>query len=56
MSEHGKQVFDACLKAPFATLGIVADDKYLLGLHFLPATVPAKPPPASCRWICRNRF
>ena len=44
MSEHGKQVFDACLKAPFATLGIVADDKYLLGLHFLPATVPAKAP------------
>ena len=37
-------VFAACLKAPFATLGIVADEKHLLGVHFLPASVAAKAP------------
>ena len=37
-------VFAACLKAPFATLGIVADEKHLLGVHFLPASVAAKTP------------
>ena len=44
MTPYDKQVFDACLKAPFATLGIVADDKHLLGIHFLPARVAAKAP------------
>ena len=36
--------FQACIKTPFATLGIVADDQHLLGVHFLPASVPAKAP------------
>jgi methylated-DNA-[protein]-cysteine S-methyltransferase len=44
MTANDKHVFDACLKAPFGTLGIVADDKHLLGVHFLPASVPAKAP------------
>jgi len=44
MKTDDRHVFDACLKAPFATLGIVADDKYLLGVHFLPASAPAKTP------------
>ena len=47
MTNDDKHVFDACLKAPFATLGIVADDKYLLGVHFLPASVAAKTPRAN---------
>ena len=44
MKPNDRQVFDACLKAPFATLGIVTDDKHLLGIHFLPTSVPAKTP------------
>lgn len=36
--------FDACLKAPFATLGIVTDATSLIGLHFLPTAVAAKTP------------
>ncbi len=37
-------VFAACVKTPFATLGVVADDRHLLGLHFLPAHHAAKAP------------
>ena len=37
-------LFAARLKAPFATLGIVADEKHLLGVHFLPVSVAAKTP------------
>jgi methylated-DNA-[protein]-cysteine S-methyltransferase len=37
-------LFAACVKTPFATLGVVADDRHLLGLHFLPAGVAAKAP------------
>ena len=44
MTPYDKHVFDACLVAPFGTLGIVADDRHLLGVHFLPATVAAKTP------------
>ncbi len=44
MSTNDRHVFDACVKTPFATLGIVTDDKHLLALHFLPASVPAKAP------------
>ncbi len=36
--------YNACIKAPFATLGIVADDTHLLAIHFLPASIHAKPP------------
>jgi methylated-DNA-[protein]-cysteine S-methyltransferase len=44
MNANDRHVFDACLKAPFGALGIIADDKHLLGVHFLPANVPAKAP------------
>ena len=44
MRTEDRHVFSACLKAPFATLGIVADDTHLLGLHFLPTSVAAKAP------------
>ena len=33
--------YDARLKTPFATLGIVASDTYLLQIHFLPKDVTA---------------
>ena len=36
--------FQARVKTPFATLGIVADDRNVLSLRFLPAGVPAKAP------------
>ncbi len=44
MTPYDRHVFDACLIAPFGTLGIVTDEKHLLGVHFLPANVAAKPP------------
>ena len=36
--------YDARLKAPFATLGIIASETHLLHLHFLPMDVSAKVP------------
>ena len=36
--------YDARLKAPFATLGIIASDTHLLHIHFLPMDVIAKAP------------
>ena len=36
--------YDARLKAPFATLGIIASDTHLLHVHFLPMDVTAKAP------------
>ncbi len=44
MKPDDRHVFAACLKAPFGTLGIVTDETHLLGVHFLPASVPAKAP------------
>ena len=37
-------VFDACVRTPFATLGINASDTHLTGIRFLAPTVPAKMP------------
>ncbi|HEX4858889.1 MAG TPA: methylated-DNA--[protein]-cysteine S-methyltransferase [Usitatibacteraceae bacterium] len=39
-----KLAFDACVRTPFATLGIVTSSTHLTGLHFLPASVAAKAP------------
>jgi methylated-DNA-[protein]-cysteine S-methyltransferase len=39
-----KSMYAACVKTPFATLGIVADDKHLLGLRFLPMNITAMAP------------
>jgi methylated-DNA-[protein]-cysteine S-methyltransferase len=36
--------YDARLKTPFATLGIIASDTHLLQIHFLPMDVLAKAP------------
>jgi methylated-DNA-[protein]-cysteine S-methyltransferase len=36
--------FDACVRAPFATLGITASGSHLTGIRFLSPTVPAKMP------------
>ena len=36
--------YDARLKTPFATLGILASDTHLLQIHFLPKDVTAKAP------------
>ena len=36
--------YDARLKVPFATLGIIASDTHLLQVHFLPKDVTAKAP------------
>ena len=36
--------YQARIKAPFATLGVIADDAYVQAIHFLPASVAAKSP------------
>ena len=36
--------FQACLRAPFATLGISASDTHVTGIRFLSPDVPAKAP------------
>ena len=36
--------FQACLRAPFATLGITTTDTHVTGIRFLSPTVPAKAP------------
>jgi methylated-DNA-[protein]-cysteine S-methyltransferase len=36
--------FDACVRAPFATLGITASDTHLTGIRFLAPTVPGRMP------------
>jgi methylated-DNA-[protein]-cysteine S-methyltransferase len=36
--------YDARIKAPFATLGVIASDTHVLALHFLPVSITAKSP------------
>ena len=36
--------YQARIKAPFATLGVIADDAYVQAIHFLPISVAAKSP------------
>jgi methylated-DNA-[protein]-cysteine S-methyltransferase len=38
------EAFQACLRAPFATLGITATDTHVTGIRFLAPTTPAKAP------------
>lgn len=38
------EAFAACLRAPFATLGITTTDRHLTGVRFLSPAVPAKAP------------
>jgi methylated-DNA-[protein]-cysteine S-methyltransferase len=39
------EAFQACLRAPFATLGITATDRHVTGIRFLAPSVAAKAPP-----------
>jgi methylated-DNA-[protein]-cysteine S-methyltransferase len=45
MPEGGANVFQACVRTPFATLGITATDKHVTGIRFLAPTVRAFAPP-----------
>ena len=36
--------YQARIKAPFATLGVIADNAYVQAIHFLPSSVAAKSP------------
>ncbi|HEX5129724.1 MAG TPA: methylated-DNA--[protein]-cysteine S-methyltransferase [Usitatibacter sp.] len=38
------EAFQACLRAPFATLGITTTDTHVTGIRFLAPTTPAKAP------------
>jgi methylated-DNA-[protein]-cysteine S-methyltransferase len=40
----GAESFQACLRAPFATLGITATDTHVTGIRFLAPSVAAKAP------------
>ncbi len=37
--------FQACVRTPFATLGISATDRFVTGVRFLAPSVPGKAPP-----------
>jgi methylated-DNA-[protein]-cysteine S-methyltransferase len=43
-ANHDLEVFQACLRAPFATLGITATDKHVTGIRYLAPTAPARAP------------
>jgi methylated-DNA-[protein]-cysteine S-methyltransferase len=45
MPEGGAQVFQACVRTPFATLGITANDRFVTGIRFLAPSVRAFAPP-----------
>jgi methylated-DNA-[protein]-cysteine S-methyltransferase len=40
-----REAFDACLRAPFATLGITTTETHVTGVRFLSPDTPAKAPP-----------
>ena len=40
----GTQAFQACLRAPFATLGITATDTHVTGIRYLARSTPARSP------------
>ena len=45
MPEADRSAFQACVRTPFATLGITATDKHVTGIRFLaPAVRPFAPP------------
>jgi methylated-DNA-[protein]-cysteine S-methyltransferase len=44
VSEARRPAFDACVRTPFATLGITADDRHVTGIRFLAPSVPALAP------------
>jgi methylated-DNA-[protein]-cysteine S-methyltransferase len=45
MPEGAIQAFQACVRTPFATLGITASDRFVTGIRFLAPTVRAFAPP-----------
>ncbi|MEO7743795.1 MAG: methylated-DNA--[protein]-cysteine S-methyltransferase [Usitatibacter sp.] len=44
MRPTGGESFQACLKAPFATLGIATSDTHVTGIRYLPQSHPAQVP------------
>lgn len=44
MPDGGAVAFDACVRTPFATLGIVASDTHVTAIRFLAPSTPAKAP------------
>ena len=38
------EAFQACLRAPFATLGITTTDKHVTGIRYLASSAPARAP------------
>ena len=46
MPEGGGVAFDACVRTPFATLGITTTSSHVTGIRFLAPGTPARPPRA----------
>jgi methylated-DNA-[protein]-cysteine S-methyltransferase len=44
MPDGGAPAFQACVRTPFATLGIAATDTHVTGIRFLAPSTPAKVP------------
>ena len=44
MPDGGGAAFDACVRTPFATLGITATSTHVTGIRFLAPGTPARPP------------
>jgi methylated-DNA-[protein]-cysteine S-methyltransferase len=44
MPDGGGSAFDACIRSPFATLGVVTTETHVTGIRFLAPSTPAKAP------------
>ncbi|MBL8510472.1 MAG: methylated-DNA--[protein]-cysteine S-methyltransferase [Betaproteobacteria bacterium] len=44
MNTNSAHLYQACLKTPCATLGLISDANHLLGIHILPLSVAAQAP------------
>jgi methylated-DNA-[protein]-cysteine S-methyltransferase len=44
MPDGGSPAFQACVRTPFATLGIVTNESHVTGIRFLAPSTPAKMP------------
>lgn len=48
MPDGGSTAFDACVRTPFATLGITTTSTHVTGIRFLAPGTPAKAPRRDC--------
>ena len=44
MPDQADQAFDACVRTPFATLGITTGERHVTGIRYLAPSTPARAP------------